>query len=134
IHTTERLFGKRPYDEYIAADVALRQIGTNSVPYLLRLIRERDSVIKTKFIELVQKQHVVRFNPTTAWELNQRAVSGFHILGTAASNAVPALVEALQARVSPDSESACARALAEIGPGAINAIPALTNAYPTAPT
>src|SRR6478609_8731880 len=42
------------------ADEAMRQIGTNALPTLLRLIKANDSASVRELYRLAQKQHVIR--------------------------------------------------------------------------
>lgn len=86
---------------------AVRSIGTNAIPTLLKMIRAKTS---SKF---------------GLSDLNVKGVDGFFILGAAASNAVPELLEIMDENESPSSQASAAHALAGIGPGATVAIPAL---------
>jgi hypothetical protein len=71
---------------------AIRQIGTNGIPTLLRLAAAHDSALKLDLVRLAAKQHLIRIPFTSAWEKNRLATLGFSALGAAASNAMPALI------------------------------------------
>ena len=41
------------------AEEAVRRIGTNAIPSLLGMFRAKDSALKTRFIDLVEKQDFI---------------------------------------------------------------------------
>jgi hypothetical protein len=104
---------------------ALREIGTNAIPTLLRMLRASDSSFKLKVIGLIDKQRFVPVNFTKASTLNWRADNGFSVLGERASNAVPALIQIHEHKYSISSQNAVADALGAIGPPAASAVPVL---------
>jgi hypothetical protein len=71
---------------------AVRAIGTNGVPTLLRLIEARDSRAKTAVLYLLDKQTVVRIRVRRAENLNRYGIKGFQLLRTNAQAAVPSLL------------------------------------------
>ena len=75
------------------ADEAVRHVGTNALPTLLRMLRANDSALKVKCVELARRQHLIRIKHTPAEELNYRACAAFGVLGAKARSAVPALIE-----------------------------------------
>ena len=85
--------GGGPSISWEQADAAMGDAGTRAIPTLLRLLRARDSGVKTKLIELAQKQHFIPISHTPAASLNFEAAMGFRRLGTNAGGAVPALVK-----------------------------------------
>jgi HEAT repeat protein len=97
------------------AEEAIRQMGTNVLPYLLRAVTNRDSALKTKIIELLGKQAHFRIPIPMAARHRREAEVAFHALGPAASNAVPELGQALNAS-DMDISGTAASALAGIGP------------------
>ena len=110
------------------AEIAIRTIGTNGVPTLLRLLKAKDSKFKTKFIQFAQKQHVI----TVKWEpaslKNGQALVGFSILGPLGKSAVPALLEIYnEHRNGPWGQSdGIAEIFASMGPAAAEAVPQLS--------
>jgi hypothetical protein len=109
------------------ADTAIRQIGTNAVPTLLRMLQLRDSKFKVTIFMLLQKQHVIRI-PYAPSNPNIRALWGFQTLGATASNAVPQLIELFDRDPSPFPQQAVPAILGNIGPAAGEAVPMLSRA------
>ena len=107
------------------ADEALRKIGTNAVPLLLRWIQAHDSALKLNLVNLVGKQQWVKIHYTRAETLNMEAARAFGTLGSRASNAVPELIKIYSRNISDDSEDAIVYSLGYIGPSASNAVPLL---------
>lgn len=104
---------------------AVRQIGTNAIPYLLNMLRETDTALQIKLLELAKKQKFIRIHSKPAWVRNNEAAYGFEILGAEAKHAVPALAEIFEQDLSPSSQSSVADALAGIGPDASAAVSSL---------
>jgi HEAT repeat protein len=103
---------------------AVTNIGTNALPFLLKKIQTTDSPLKSKFINLVEKQSVVEVHFIPAWISRSEAVEGYSILGPLAKSAVPKLSELL----TQDESGSAAFALAGIGfDGAMPLVQALTN-------
>jgi hypothetical protein len=101
-------------------DEAIRQMGTNTLPFLLRMIDAKDSRLKLKMMEIAGKQSVVKFHNTKAEERQSMALAAFRVLGPFAKSAIPELGKMLveePLRVAP--------ALSAIGPESIGT---LTNA------
>jgi HEAT repeat protein len=107
------------------ADQALDKAGTNAIPTLLWMLRQRDSSFKHKVMELVQRQHFIKVHYIPAERRNQAAYFAFLKLGARAEAAVPALIEIYELKLSPFSRQATARSLGHIGPAAKRAIPVL---------
>jgi len=121
--------------EWNAADDAVRHMGTNCFPILLRLIRQKDSPAKLWLVAFAQKHGMtkrIHFVPAAA--RNVAASRAFIALGNMAKDAVPALVRMYDENITTESRSAIEDALAWIGPAAKPAIPLLvrgtTNANP----
>ncbi|MDB6067957.1 MAG: repeat protein [Pedosphaera sp.] len=108
-----------------AAGEAVRHIGTNSVPTLLRLLQKKDSSLKVKSVKMARKQQIIVIRFVPARMHMQDALSAFRSLGPQASNAVPALVVLLDQNHTPETRAAAAEALGLIGPAAQPAIPSL---------
>ncbi len=97
------------------ADAAVRQIGTNAIPTLLRLLKEKDSPLKRKWIALVNKQHLFK-GPQEAKYRNFEAGSAFRVLGPTASNAMPELIQIYNQKISIDSQSEVLLSMGYLGP------------------
>ena len=103
--------------------IAVRQIGTNALPFLLNMLRSQNSRVKLKLEEWSDKQNVlnIRFHNSDTDRFT--AVAAFRILGPIGKPAIPALVDMM------NDTNICfeaAHALGAIGP---DAIPALTNTW-----
>jgi HEAT repeat protein len=101
---------------------AVRAVGTNAIPFLLKRLRANDSSLKLGLIKLANKQRYIQFPYVPASELNKEGMDGFHFLGRSASNTVPELIRIFQANISPSSMTNTCRALAYIGPDAKAAV------------
>ena len=107
------------------AKQAVHKIGTNAIPTLLRMLRARDSKLKLKLVGLAQKQRLIKINFVSADIRNYEAGWGFEILGSIASNAVPALIQIYAENISETSQTATIGAIGFIGPAAAAAVPVL---------
>ena len=113
---------------------AMRHMGTNALPTLLRMLQVKDSPLKAALVRLNYEQRIMNFriNSDVGW--NHAGIVGFSILGTNAQSAVPALIEMLNQNNSRQSAIYVIGALSCIGPSAKGAVPALlrfaTNADP----
>jgi len=110
------------------AQRAVMEAGTNAVPTLLRMLRQRDSPLKRKVMDLAQSQRLVRVHYTPAESRNAGAWVGFSTLGASAAFAVPPLMEVCDLNISAPSQRWTIRSLAAIGPAAKKATPALLRA------
>lgn len=120
----------------LEAAAALRAIGTNAVPYLLKLASSDCSRVWSKadtmhldqwvliYLKSPRLYHWVRSRIEKPWNDHRRAEHGFETLGQAASPAVPQLIRLLR---SPDwdTRETAADALGAIGPAAQEAVPVL---------
>ena len=104
---------------------AVRQIGTNAIPTLLRLLRVKDSALKIKLMELVQRQHIIKIEYMSADGWHYRARNAFGDLGTNAQMAVPALIKIADDNISPISRLCAIQSVCYIGPPAREAVPSL---------
>ncbi len=75
------------------ATEAVRQIGTNSIPALLRKLSSGDSKIKLKLMQLSRKQHLINIKWRTAENEHFEGQFGFGCLGYQGKPAVPGLIE-----------------------------------------
>jgi HEAT repeat protein len=110
------------------ADDAVRHIGTNSIPILLKMLRASDSKLKLRLVELVQKQRLIKLHFVPATVLNIEASRAFVALGDTAKDAVPGLMKIYDERISIESQRTVEEALGWIGPEAKPAIPLLLSA------
>ena len=102
----EDLYPKRPFSE--PADVgeffvkrdqansAIRQMGTNALPCLLKMLHYRDSSLKIQLMKLAAKQNVIRIRLTLASRINQGAAQAIVGLGILGKPAIPDLIETLE--------------------------------------
>jgi HEAT repeat protein len=87
-----------------------------------RLLRSRESALRSKVIELLYKQSFVRIHITTQTERHDQAIAGCYALGPVAKPLVPEVAKALKHLANqPFAE----QWLQELGPDAEAAIPAL---------
>ncbi|MDB6067251.1 MAG: repeat protein [Pedosphaera sp.] len=113
-------------EERKEADEAVRQIGTNAIPILLRMMHAKDSRLTERLGVLAEKQHVIKVTYRLAWWGYYEAQHGFQALGAKGRTAVPALVELYEKNAS-GHRSEIAYAIGAIGPDAKMAIPSLIN-------
>ena len=109
-------------------DDALRHIGTKSIPFLVRMLRARDSSLKLWLVAWAQKQHFIKIHFVPAAARNIEASRAFIVLGNTAKVAVPDLVKAYADTGSDDARSAIEDAFSWIGPDARPALPFLLRA------
>ena len=107
------------------AEDAIRRIGTNALPTLLRMIRARDSVLKQMALKWGAKQHLIKLNLIPASKLRYQAQAGYEILGPAAKAQVRELIEILTNDTVAQVRQCTASALGFIGEDAKPAVPAL---------
>lgn len=116
-----------------AAETAIREMGTNLLPVLLRMATARHSALKQKLLYWEPQNSVLLalkgFLPLrpTAHEKHRMAEHAFQVLGPAATSATPVLIGLLRSKDNEVTASA-ARIISFIGPGARQAVPALMQA------
>ncbi|MDB6068147.1 MAG: putative lyase [Pedosphaera sp.] len=106
------------------ADEAVRHIGTNAIPTLLRKLRAKDFPFAGQLLALSRKQHIFNFNYTSAATQWQEGYLGFRALGAEGREVVPELL-AMYENKSLGEKAYIARSLGAIGPAARAAVPAL---------
>lgn len=111
-------------DRGIEASEAVRHIGTNAIPTLLRRLRAKDNPLADRLYALAQKQHFVAVEHVPAYLRRTEGRSGFRVLGPEGRAAVPALMK-LYGSVSPECRPCIAATLGGIGPDAKRAVPLL---------
>jgi hypothetical protein len=90
---------------------AVRQMGTNAIPTLLRLLQAKDSALKRRTMALLKREHIIAkdYIPAAFW--HQTGMYGFYVLRTNAQSALPRLIEIADQNISPSSQRAAIRAL-----------------------
>jgi HEAT repeat protein len=117
-----------PLETLRKAYKALNAIGTNSFPYLEKMLCATDPPWKRVVIAFNAKQSLLRLPVTPAQVYRGRAMRGYSLLGPAAGADVPGLIQLMNNQKSPEVRCCIAGALGEIGPEARDAIPVLMNA------
>src|SRR6185369_11928272 len=104
--------------------VAIRAMGKDALPPLLRMARTRDTAMRRNLIQFSQNQPWLGWQPQSLDEIQMNAACGFMFLGPAAKPALRELIRMLN-----DSDyrvrTMAAFALGRIGSEATNSIPAL---------
>ena len=111
----------------MAANEAVGEIGTNAIPTLLRLLRTKDTFLKLKMAELLQKQHLFKIKIVPAAVLHSEGISGMTALGAYAKGAVPELITIYKQAKTTEEKDAIAYLFCSIGPEAEEAIPSLVH-------
>ena len=112
----------------LAADdpiAAIRAIGTNGVPFMVQLLHATDSPFKRKCINLLTRQHWVKFHILYDFQKRNLALRGLAILGPDAKAAIPDLANLLSKNDLPGNSDMTIFVLSQIGPPAV---PVLVNA------
>jgi hypothetical protein len=109
------------------AEEAVRQIGTNAIPTLLKMMRAQNPSPRVlKLLELDRSRRLAKIlYPRSAFQRHDQALEAFRILNTNAACAVPELIEICDDSRYPTSQESAMGALAQIGPAAKAAIPVL---------
>ena len=117
------------------AAVAIRRIGTNAIPYLLRLGAAEDTMLKRSILNHfpISNRTMERFGlqqTFSRWAGESvtgpmKALLGFRVLGPAAKPAVPELIRIMRTSQNHNGRRTAAYGLGFIGPTAQDAIPAL---------
>jgi HEAT repeat protein len=107
------------------AETAIRAIGTNALPSLLRMIAYHPNPLEIKLRLLILKlPSILRVQPTYL-NPNSEALMAFYTLGTNAGPAVPQLIEICNRESDQNTRFWVLAALGSIGPPAKAAIPML---------
>jgi HEAT repeat protein len=103
---------------------AVRGIGKDALPSLLRMAHTRDTPLRREMVDLSQRYDWLRIHPQHFQDIQMKAAYGFLVLGPAAKPALPNLISMLD---DPASEVRllAAFAIAKIGPDSARAIPDL---------
>jgi HEAT repeats len=111
-----------------AATTAIQQAGTNAIPILLRLLRARDSGIKTAVLHWFNGHPRVKSPFVSAADQNMEGYWGFLVLGPDAGPAVPQLVQIFEADPGTLAAAVIPEIFFSIGPDADAAAPAIVRA------
>ena len=107
------------------AEEAVRRMGSNAVPFLVGMMRCKDSPFRKKMVALCSKQSFIKFNFRPAADtLQWRGALGIYVLGPAGKAAIPELINLLSNQHTWIRGRA-AMALGKIGPDAKVAVPYL---------
>jgi hypothetical protein len=117
-----------PLETIRKTDEVLHAIGSNSFPYLEKMLCATDPPWKQVAIAFNAKQSLVRLPVTPAQVYRGRATWGYSLLGPVARADVPRLIQLINSQNSPEVRCCIAAALGAMGPNARDAIPALMNA------
>lgn len=85
-----------------AARAAVRAIGTNSLPTLIRYLEHRDSLFKLRFIAFVQQLDIWKARVDDDFLWHRRAALACGELGLAAEPALPVLAQAATNSQAPE--------------------------------
>ncbi len=77
-------------DESVAA---LKAIGTNALPVLLKMVNTTDGGLKSKLKNLANSQRLIKVRIAAAAELRELGETGFLLLGAEAKPAIPELLK-----------------------------------------
>lgn len=110
------------------ASAAVRWLGTNAIPPLLRMLRMHDSPLATRLYRLTLKQHFLHIHYIPCLDRVYQSQRAFSLLGTNAMSAMPQLIEIFHQNPNPFSEREIPLILAGIlaDADASKALPALT--------
>jgi HEAT repeat protein len=105
-------FTGNPGDTNQAAFVAFREMGTNAIPALLKIMESDDSPFQRMILQLNRMQSLVHFPVRSTWWRRWAASFALHAMGANAKPAFPTLTNLL---FRTNSESLSAIALAGMG-------------------
>ena len=98
---------------------AIREIGTNALPYLVSALQAGDASPKMMLSKLLRRQNLIRFRFRSADENRDTAYKALLILGSKASNAIPEIGRMFKQQ---DMTGAAALALFAIGGSSISTL------------
>ncbi len=100
---------------------AIRQIGTNAIPQLLKMLRtcRPESKLRRFAQDLLDKQRLFQVELPIREDQSWLAQSGFEVLGAVGAGAIPDLCRML---ANPYTSMQSANCLRHIGPGAVPAL------------
>ncbi len=108
------------------AELAIRKIGTNCIPFLLELMRTTDPPLKKKLRDIVPRNwHDALHLKDESGKIRRIGAHGLNALGTNAPAAVAPLVEIARHHPDGDGRYMAVFALSRLGPAAEPAVPFL---------
>jgi hypothetical protein len=110
------------------AEEAVNAIGTNAIPALLQLLRERDSPLKLRVYKIVRRQRVIKMQDPSAVQAGKKAMAAFSVLGVRASNAMPELAAIYDLNPNPLSRQLIVVIAPRIAPQDEETVPLLLRA------
>jgi len=113
-------------DDYHATNepvIAIRTIGTNALPHLIRRLSVKHSSFHKLLTELWSKQSIIPSKRKSDWEIRSEAAVGIILLGNQAKSALPELTRLAQ---DPDMTMDVAPVLSRLG---ADGYCALTNCF-----
>jgi hypothetical protein len=128
----KRCEGDEPESE--KADAAIRQVGTNAIPLLLRRMRAHDSPFRARLVALAERTFLIKWPVESEDTQHFQAVRGFTALGPDGRYAVAELMQIYERNNAAKLKLSALKALHNMGPDASEAIPlflrTLTNSSP----
>jgi HEAT repeat protein len=103
---------------------AVRAMGRDALPTLLRMAHTRDTPLRRSIIDLSTKCDWLRLHPQPFENIQIKTAYGFLVLGPEAKTAVPEMISMLN-DPAPEVRVLAAFAIGRIGPDGAPAIPAL---------
>ncbi len=98
---------------------AIRSIGTNAIPLLLKYLSVKDSALRKQIVQFAEKQEVFKLNIPSANAYHEAAIGGFHALGVLGKPAVPSLVTLMNDTNSGPSAMRCLCCIGEDAVGVL---------------
>lgn len=119
---------KKPFEDYELAGEALREIGTNAIPVLCSMMREKDSTLKTLALRCVTNLTLIKLHFKTASEVRFLALCAYRGLRPYTKEHLPIMLVMLTDKDFPGTRAEAAENLGAIGLEAVEAVPALIKA------
>ncbi len=104
------------------ASEAVRNIGTNAIPFLLQMLQQRDSPLKDKFMQFARKKHFLKTPYVSTMDRNSRAQAAFMELSFRAKDATPQLIKIFDDNPCPCSRQEITTVFGYIQPTASDAV------------
>jgi len=103
---------------------AIRAMGKDALPSLLRMAHTRDTPLRRALGELSEHHPWLGFHPQNLKKIHDKTAYGFLVLGPEAKTALPELISMLE-DPAPEVRMIASFAIGKIGPDCTPAIPAL---------